>query len=113
MRRRRLFPVAVVAVLAVGLTSAGSVGATIPTQFVVKKTTNYNSVDRKDASVRCPEFSERTGGGASIDGARRAVRLETSRPIADGWRAVAVETKPHFHKSWSLTVRATCQGFRG
>ncbi len=108
MRRARVLTGLLAATLAAGLVVAGSAVAGL--SFVEKASTPYNSVDRKAKNVTCPELSERVGGGASIDGARRAVRIETSRPIPDGWRAVAVETKPRFHKDWSLTVRAICQG---
>ncbi len=110
MRRARVLTGLLAATLAVGLIVAGSALAGGTFTFTEKRSTPYNSVDRKAKKVTCPELSERVGGGASVDGARRAVRLETSRPIPDGWRAVAVETKPRFHKDWSLTVRAVCLG---
>ncbi len=109
MRRSRLLVLAVVAVLAVSLTAVGSASAFHT--FTVRAETAYNSVDRKDKNVRCPETSERVGGGAKIVDARKFVKLETSRPIENGWRGVAVENKHETGKDWKLVVHAVCQGF--
>ncbi len=110
MRRSRLLVLAVVAVLAVSLTVAGTASADGFT-FTVRADTAYNSVDRKDKNVYCPEFSQRVGGGAKIVDARKFVKLETSRPINSGWRGVAVENKHETGKSWKLVVKVVCEGF--
>ncbi len=109
MRRSRLLVLAVVAVLAVSLTAVGSASAFHT--FTVRAETGYNSVDRKDKNVRCPEFSERVGGGAKIVDARKFVKMETSKPIENGWRGVAVENKHETGKKWKLVVHAVCEGF--
>lgn len=108
MRRTKLFLTSLTAILVTGLIGAGSASAQLT--FVVEETTRFNSVNKKERAVHCPSLSERVGGGAHINGARRAVRIQNSRPIVDGWKAVAGEVKPHFHKDWSLTVRVVCQG---
>lgn len=106
MRRSKLFLSSLTAMLVVGIVAASPASAT----FVVEETTRFNSVDKKHRAVECPELSQRVGGGAHINGARRGVRLQNSRPINNGWRAVAGEVKPNFDKDWSLTVRVVCQG---
>jgi hypothetical protein len=110
LRRTKLFLASLAAMLIVGLMAAGTASANGFT-VVFKETTNFNSVDKKAASVECEGLTTRVGGGAHIDGGRRAVRIQNSRPIDNGWRAVAGETKPNFEKDWSLTVRVVCQGF--
>jgi hypothetical protein len=99
---------AVVAVLAVSLTAASTASAV--STFTVRADTAYNSVDRKDKNVYCPEASQRVGGGAKIVDARKFVKLETSRPINSGWRGVAVENKHETGKSWKLVVKVVCEG---
>ena len=113
MRRLTLLLVAsLVAALAGGLTVAGPASAGGPFTFVVKRTTAFNSVDIKDKNVRCPEGSQRTGGGVHIDGkVRNKVAIHADRPINDGWRGAAHETVDPFRKNWSLTVRVVCEGF--
>lgn len=109
MRRTKLLLAALAAMVVVGLmgaTTASANGFTV----VFKETTSFNSVDKKARSVECEGLTTRVGGGAHIDGARRGVRIQNSRPIDDGWRAVAGEVKPNFDKDWSLTVRVVCQG---
>ncbi len=108
MRRSRLLVLAVVAVLAVSLTAGGTASAFHT--FTVRAETRYNSVDRKDKNVRCPDSAERTSGGAKIVDARKHVKLETSKPIENGWRGVAVENKHETGKDWKLVVHAVCQG---
>ena len=117
MRRTRLLlAVAAVAALAVSLTVVGTASAFHT--FTVRAETGYNSVDRKDKNVFCPEGSERTGGGAKIVDARKFVKLETSKPIEHddgrtGWRGVAVENKHETGKKWKLVVHAVCEGLPG
>ncbi len=111
MRRSRLLVLAIIAVLAVSLTAVGSASAFHT--FTVRAETGYNSIDRKDKNVYCPTFSERVGGGAKIVDARKFVKMETSRPIAGGWRGVAVENKHETGKSWKLVVKVVCEGGRG
>ena len=110
MRRTTLLLASLVAILIGGLTVVGTASASVFTS-VVKETTAFNSVDRKKASVRCPEFSERVGGGVSVDGkgSKRHVAIHNSRPIPNGWYGAAHETSD-FDRRWSLTVRAVCQG---
>jgi len=113
MRRSLLLLVAVVAVLTMGLTIVGTASAGGGFTFEVRKTTNFNSVDRKDISVRCPEFSERTGGGAYVNGrgSRRHVAIHKSRAVDnEGWRAAAHETTDNYGRKWSLTVQVVCVG---
>ena len=112
MRRTTLLlVVSLVAALAVGLTVAGPASAGAGFTFVVKKTTPFNSVDIKDRNVRCPEGSQRTGGGVHIDGkVRNKVAIHANRPIFNGWRGAAHETVDPFRKNWSLTVRVVCEG---
>ncbi len=112
MRRTALLLASLVAMLIVGLMVAGTAGAGSLTTFTVRAETNYNSVDRKDKNVFCPEGSEVQGGGAKIVDARKFVKLETSRPLTErnGWRGVAVENKHETHKKWKLVVYARCQG---
>ncbi len=111
MRRTTLLLASLVAMLIVGLMVAGTAGASLTT-FTVRAETNYNSVDRKDKNVFCPETSELQGGGAKIVDARKFVKLETSRPLTEenGWRGVAGENKHETHKKWKLVVYARCQG---
>ncbi len=109
MRHAKLLLLSLAAMLVIGLmaaTTASAEGFTV----VFKETTRFNSVDKKARSVHCEDLTTRVGGGAHIDGGRRAVRIQNSRPIDNGWRAVAGETKPNFNKDWSLTVRVVCQG---
>ena len=107
MRRSRMLAIAAVAALALSLTVVGTASAFHT--FTVREETRYNSVDRKDRNVHCPESSERIGGGAKIVDARKFVKLETSKPIEDGWRGVAVENKHETHKKWKLVVHAVCE----
>ena len=111
MRPRALFA-SLVAMLVVGLVGAGTATGVPSTTFTVRAETGYNSVDRKDKNVFCPETSELQGGGAKIVDARKFVKIETSRPLTEhnGWRGVAVENKHETHKKWKLVVFAQCQG---
>jgi hypothetical protein len=110
MRRSLSLLVGLISASALGLAFAGPAGAGGEETFVVEATTNFNSVARKDISVRCPETDHRIGGGAAINGrgSRRHVALHKSRPIENGWRAAAHETD-NYHRKWSLTVRAVCE----
>ena len=113
MRRIALLA-SLVAMLVVGFVVAGTASAgPIGTTFTVRAETGYNSVDRKDKNVFCPDGSEVQGGGAKIVDARKFVKLETSKPLTEqnGWRGVAVENKHETHKKWKLVVFARCQGF--
>jgi hypothetical protein len=110
MQRSLSFCTALITASALGLVFAGSAGAGNGETFVVKATTNFNSVAHKDISVRCPAENPRLGGGAHVNGrgSRRHVALHKSRPIENGWRAAAHETDDYDRK-WSLTVRAVCE----
>lgn len=109
-RHPRLAAVALAAALvaaALALVSTPA-SAAIPGLTIVNATSDTDSDDSKDATADCPGNTVAIGSGATIEGGRGQVVIQSVVPSSDSVSASAYEDADGTTNDWSVTAQAIC-----
>ncbi len=113
-RRSRPAAAGLLAALITGLVAATMAvlatpaSAAVPGLTIVNVTSATDSDDQKDARAECPGDTVAIGSGATIEGGRGQVVIESVVPSSVGVSASAYEATNGTNSDWSVTAQAIC-----